>query len=139
MVDHAGLLADGRGVAPAQHGADAGQQLTRAHRLGQVVVGAELEPDHPVDLFAHGAHDDDGRPRRGGDAAADRQAVFAREHDVQHDQIDRRGRKHAVQFLGVGGRVGLEPVARQVFSYLVSEPGVVLHDQDLGRGLNLGC
>ncbi len=36
-------------LPPAQHRADPGEQLAQAERLGDVVVGAELEPDDPVD------------------------------------------------------------------------------------------
>ncbi len=35
-------------LAAAQHRADAGQQLARIARLGQIVVGAQLEPDDAV-------------------------------------------------------------------------------------------
>ena len=41
-----------RPVGFAEHGAQARQQLARAERLGDVVVGAELEPDHAVGLVA---------------------------------------------------------------------------------------
>ena len=43
----------------AQHRLDAGHQLARAEGLGNVVVGAQLEPDHAVGLLvARGQHDD---------------------------------------------------------------------------------
>ena len=37
---------------PAQHRVDPQRQLARAERLGDVVVGAELQADHPVGLLA---------------------------------------------------------------------------------------
>ena len=49
-------LVDGRA---AQHGAHAGHQLAEAVRLGDVVVGADLEPDDRVDLGALGGDHDD--------------------------------------------------------------------------------
>src|ERR1700676_4684056 len=47
------------GPAPAQHRTDACEELARAERLGQVIVGAQLQPHHPISLFAAtGEHDD---------------------------------------------------------------------------------
>ena len=47
------------GAGPAQHRVDPQHQLARAERLGDVVVGADLEPDDPVGLLAErGQHDD---------------------------------------------------------------------------------
>ena len=43
----------------AQHGADAGQQLARVERLGEIVVGAHLQPDDPVRVLADGGEHDD--------------------------------------------------------------------------------
>ncbi len=138
MVDHPRLLAVRRGVAAAQHGAHAGQEFARAHRLGHIVVGAELQADHAVDLLAHGAHDDDGGPIGRGDAATDGEAVLAGQHEVEHDQVHGRRGQDAVQLLGVGGQVGLEAVAGQILCDLVAQPDIVLHDEDLRRGGSLG-
>src|ERR1700736_5950599 len=38
---------------------DAGQQLTRTERLCKIVVGAKLEPHHPVSLIAYARQHDD--------------------------------------------------------------------------------
>ena len=52
-----------RPIGPAQDRPDARDQLARAERLGQVVVGAELEAEQLVELVvARGEHDD--RDRR---------------------------------------------------------------------------
>ncbi len=139
VIDHPGLLAHRRRIAPTQDSADPRQQLARAHRLGHIVVGAEFEPDHAIDLLAHRAHDNDRRSRRRGDTATDRQAVLARQHEVQHDQIDGRGGQDAVGLLGVGGDVRYEPVARQVFGDLSAQARVVLDHEDMRRRLGLRC
>ena len=47
-------LAARRGLGAPRHGVDAGDQLAQAERLDDVVVGAELEADDPVDLLARG-------------------------------------------------------------------------------------
>ena len=76
------------GVAPpAQHGADAGDQLARGERLGDVVVGADLEPDHLVDLAVLGGQHDDRHLRLGPHRAADLGAGQAGQHQVEQDQV----------------------------------------------------
>ena len=65
---------------PAQHRLDAGQQLRAAERLRDVVVGADLEADDPVDLVALGREDDHRRrhrPRGGARAAPRRRSSRA--------------------------------------------------------------
>ena len=52
-------LAVGRLAAAPQHGAHPGDQLARRVRLGHVVVGAQLKPDHLVDLAVPGGDHDD--------------------------------------------------------------------------------
>ena len=65
-------VAGGPSVA-AQDGLHPGDELARRERLGDVVVGAELEPEHAVDLVvAGGQHDDRQRRRRPGSAGTPR-------------------------------------------------------------------
>ena len=68
-----------RRLAPmaAQDRLDPGQQLGAAERLGDVVVGTDLEPDDAVDLVALGREDD----HRRGDALA---AQDAEDLDAAH-------------------------------------------------------
>src|SRR5690606_17915180 len=86
------FLAGGAGVffgaAAAQDGVDAGQQFTRVERLGQVIVGAHFQADDAVDFFGLGRQHDDGRvvvaPTQ---PTTDGQAIFARQHQVEHQQV----------------------------------------------------
>ena len=52
----------------AEHGMDARRQLARVEGLGQIVVGANLQADDAIDVFAAGSQQDD-RNRRSGVAA----------------------------------------------------------------------
>ena len=54
---------------PPGDGPDAGDQLADAERLRHVVVGAELEPEHPVELVAARREHDDRHVRRRATAA----------------------------------------------------------------------
>jgi hypothetical protein len=75
----------------------------------------------------------------GAQPAADRQAVFARQHQVQHDQVHRVACHHAVQRLGVLGQQHLEALLRQVAAQQVADAGVVVDDEDaVGPGVGRG-
>ena len=115
---------------------DARQQLARVEGLGQVVVGADLEADDAVDVLdLGGEHDDRRRVVGRAQAAADRQAVFAGQHQVEHDQVDGLARQHAVQRLGVFGQQDLEAFLRQVAAQQVADARIVVDDDDaVGRG-----
>ena len=68
-------------------GLDPSDELARAEGLDQVVVRADGEPDDPIDLIgASGEHQDIG-VGEGPDLAQDLEAVDAREHDVQDDDV----------------------------------------------------
>ena len=56
-------------AARAQHRLDPGHQLAGGVGLGHVVVGAELEAEHPVDLVVAGRHQDHRRPVARGHAS----------------------------------------------------------------------
>ena len=49
------------GLEAADDGADAGEQFTQIEGLRQIIVGAELEADHAVDVVATVTGDDDYR------------------------------------------------------------------------------
>ena len=76
---------------PAQEGPYPGQQLAIGEWFGQVVVRAQLQPQHPVGLLAAGGeHQHRGRrPRAGGLAYPPEhlQPVQAGQHPVQHHQV----------------------------------------------------
>ena len=71
-----------------QHRADVREQHARLDRLGDELVGAQLEAQHAVEvLVARGEdHDRRGRAARA-QLAADVEAVAPRQHHVEHDQV----------------------------------------------------
>ena len=115
----------------AQHRVHARQQLARVERLGQVVVGADLEADDAVDVLHLGGEHDDGRTVAGGaQPAADRQAILARQHQVEDDQVDVLARHQPVQGLAVLGQEDVEAFLAQIAAQQVADAGVVVEDDD---------
>ena len=99
---------------PPEHRANACLEHPGLHRLDHVVVGARLQPGHHVHVVgARGQHDD--RYVTGGAyAAADLESVYARQHQIEHDDVGQvrtqpvqpllagLHRAHAVPVLGQG-------------------------------------
>ena len=75
-------------LAAAQLGADAAEQLAHREGLGDVVVGADLEPDDLVDLGVLGGQDDDRHGAARAHVAADVEAARPRHHDVEDQQVE---------------------------------------------------
>src|SRR5262249_38051294 len=128
----AGAEARGRGDVAAEHRADARQELARVERLGQVVVGADLEPDDLVHVLALGGEHQDGdhggvRPRT--QAPADLQPVDAGEHEVEeHDLGDGLPRQRQAA-LAIGRHGHLDVVLAEVLGEERREPTVVLDEE----------
>jgi len=74
-------------IRPAQDGADAGQQLTRVERLGEVVVGAELQADDAIRLLPHSCQHDDRHFALAAQPTSQIEPGLARQHQVEHDQL----------------------------------------------------
>jgi hypothetical protein len=114
----------------AQHRPHAGEELARAEGLRQVVVGAELEAEHPVDLIAlRGQHDD----RHGGLASElprEPEPVLARHAHVEEDQVDAPGHERRPHLAPVGCADHVEIVFREVLADHLADGGVVVDGED---------
>ena len=89
--EHRGLLRGelARPVDATQQGADAGDDLAHAERLGHVVVGADPEADEQVGLVGtRREHEHRHRPLRL-DPPADLEPVEAGQHEVEDDEVGR--------------------------------------------------
>lgn len=110
---------------------DAGQQLARAERLGDIVVAPDLEPQNPVHFLGAGGEEQHGRAAQrplGAQPAANFEPVLAGQHDVQQNQVRLPG-------LQVTNRVGAarkdsrrEACPAQVVFDERSQVGVVFHN-----------
>jgi hypothetical protein len=98
------------GLDAAQDGADARQQLARVERLGEIIVGAQLQPDDLVGIVAPRGHHDERRAPALADAPGESEAVHPGQHEIHQQDVEparrqllqglpavhRKGRGHAV-------------------------------------------
>jgi hypothetical protein len=115
-----------------RHAAHARDQLARRERLGDVVVGAELEADDAVDLVAARGQEDDRHLARLANPLEDLEAARIGQADVEDDQ--RRGRlaDPLQRFLAGRAPGRLEAVGAQRVLQRVGDAGLVLDDEDPG-------
>ncbi len=132
-----GRFASGRRRLAPQDDADAYGQFVHVERLGHVVLGAEVQALDAVDVVAGGAEHDDRRPARLGEAPANRQAVFAGHHRIEHDQVDRRRFQHGVHGAAAVGLQHTKTVARQAGLQQFADVLGVVDDKEGGTRLRL--
>ena len=115
----------------AQVRLDARQQLGHLERLGDVVVGAELEADHLVDhLAARRQHDHRRLDAALAQLAADVEAAHARQHQVEEQQIEGVARRALEPALAVRRAVDAVALAGQPIGQRQDDAGFVLDQQD---------
>ena len=124
----AGLLLGRPG--PAQQGADAGGQLLGHERLGDVVVGARLQPGHDVVGVRARRHDDDRHRAAAPQGAAALEAVHAGQHQVDERDVGRGLGEHVETLLAAGGVPYLVAFALQGEAHGGSDALIVLDDQN---------
>ena len=130
----------GRGLAPdlgrAQQRPDAHQQLARAERLGEIVVGA---PAQALDarLLAGARREQHHRhlaqPRVGAQLADQAEAVQAGHHHVGDDQVGRARARRGERGVAVGHRLHLVLLGQQA-ARVLAQVGVVVGEQDALAG-----
>jgi hypothetical protein len=75
-------------LLPAQHGTDSRQEFAKTERLGNVIIGAQFESDHPIDLVTSLAGGDDHRNIRARpDLTQQVEPVFLAESRVEEHEI----------------------------------------------------
>jgi len=119
----------------AQDGADARQELPRVERLGEVVVGPELEADDLVDVVALGGEHDDGDGRRSGrgpEPAAHLQAVDSGQHHVEQHHVEPAPAESGEAALPVARDRDVDVVPGEILGHQRAQTGVVL-DEERGR------
>ena len=99
----------------AQYGADTGQQLARVERFWDVVVGADFQAHDTVNFFPFRRdHNDRHRVALAAQAAANGQAIFARQHQIQHHQVEGFTGQQAIHLFSVRHATNLEALLGQI-------------------------
>src|SRR5215467_6925123 len=124
----------GLGAAPAEQGTDPGQELGQPERLGHVVVGARVEPDHRVHLVRPRGEDQHGDilPFRA-QTAAYLQPVQLWQPDVEHDQVEPAGHGRIQRARAVRRNVDFIALAPQCARQWVGDGEVILGKQNAGH------
>ena len=131
MRHHVGGRLGRAGAGAPQHGAHARQQLGDRERLGDVVVGAQLEAEHLVGFGrAGGQHDDRRRDRARPQVAAHVEAVLLRQHHVEDHQVGRERAGLLQPLVAVGGGFDLVALELEVVAQPEPHLRLVFNHQD---------
>ena len=124
------------GRAPAQHGADARQQLLGGKRFGDVVVGTSVQAGDLVRLVAARGQHQDGHGFGAGilaPFARQLQAALAGQHPVEQDDIGQHGIQLALRGIAVFGPNRRKAVVAQVDGNQLGNRRLVFDDEDAGQ------
>jgi len=127
------------GADAPQDGADAGEELTRIERLCHIVVGAELEADNAVGLAVAGGEEDERDGVAAAQFAAQREAIIARHHDVEDDDVETTGLQRLEHLLAVAGLRHPHRMLGQEARQHGADLAIVIDDQDMRLDLFAHC
>lgn len=128
-------LRRGAGLRSLQYRIDARHQFARAEWLGDVIIAADLEADHPVDLLVARGEEQDRRIRCLADSPAHFEAVHLGHADVEHDEIGRRLAEAAQRLGAVAGGDRLHAGLLQRETDDVADVGIIVGDENaFGHG-----
>ena len=120
-------------VRAAKQRLDPAEQLAQAVRLGQVVVGAELEADDLVDLVVARRQDEDRHLGAGrADAPEDLEAVDAGQAHVEDDEVGRLARRDLEPLLAGPGDADVVALLLEGVLDAARDGVLVFDDQDRG-------
>src|SRR5438094_1883830 len=108
-------------------------EFARAERLGDIVVAADLQTQHAIDLVVAGGEKQDRNVRGLSDFPADVQAVEFRHADIQNDQIRPVGGKAGQRFLAVARLEDSHPGLLQRNTDDLAYVQVVINDENAVR------
>ena len=118
------------GAAP-QHRADARQKLAQLGGLGEIVVGAELQPHDPVDRARRGGQHDDRNVAGLLQEADQRKPVLLRHVEVEHDEVGLGLLNRGAKRFSAVAEGDVEAVHLQVVADHVAGGGLVVDHEDV--------
>ena len=116
---------------PPQERIDARHQFLAPERLGDVIVGSQVQPQHHVLFLTLGGQHDDGRVERVlAHGAADFVAVDLGQHDVEQHQIGLGRERQSQPGFAVSGRKHFAALGGERVRQSAQEGRVVFDNQD---------
>ena len=120
-----------RAAAP-QDGADPSGELARGEGLDDVVVRAELEPEHAIDLLTPGGEHHDRDVRLPADLPRQITPVAVGKHHVEQDEVRRLASERLARACERGCHLGFEPVTLEALRQWFRDGRFVLDQEDPG-------
>jgi hypothetical protein len=117
-------------LRPAEDRLHPRDELARRERLGQIVVGADLEPDDAIGLLVARGEHEDRHLRAHADVAADLEAVLARQADVEQHHPDLVALELDERLLAGPHPDDAVAVAREVAADELSDRGLVFDEEN---------
>jgi hypothetical protein len=115
----------------------AAAELTDRERLGDVVVGPHLEPEHLVDLVVLGREHDDRHLATGAQPATDLDPVDLGKHDVEDHEVEPLLREAVERLAAVLRRDDFIAVLAKRISEQRLHRLLVVDEQDASRSVGL--
>jgi hypothetical protein len=116
----------------AEDGADARDQFARFERLGEVIVGAEVEREQAVRLRSARRNEDDADIGFVAELAADLHAIDLGHHDIEDDEAELVTARQLQTFAAVARDHGAIATAIEVDPDQLRRFEVVFHDEHAG-------
>ena len=107
------------------------QDLARVEGLGNVFVGAAFEADDAFNLILPSGHQDDADLRAHPQFARQRQAILARQTDVEQYQVDHLGSQLLLRVLGRRGFANVIALGHEVVDQTSAGHSIVIDDKHL--------
>ena len=120
-------------AAAAQHGMDPGHHLFGLKGLDHVVVGPQVQAQHPVEHLAFGGKHNNRALGAFADFPHHLPAVQPGEHNIQQHQVGLEGFKGFQGGLAVRGQSHLEVLFFHIEPQELANVGVIVHDEDFTR------
>ncbi len=121
---------------PAEDVVDPEHEFLRLEWLGQVIVGAALQAADPVLGLGHGGQHQDRHLARSPQRPGEVEAALARHHQVEDNEIEGGAGELAPRVGSVAGGGDDEAVLGEVAGEQLAQLAVVVHHQDVRRGLH---
>jgi hypothetical protein len=132
LLTGSGVDRDDGPLSPSEQGADPGHQLSWAAGFGQIVVGAEIQPEQEIGLGRPGRHHQDRDVVVGPQDPADVQSIDPGHHQIEDEQVRLMPTDLIDRSCAVLDDDGGVPFAFQVAANEFGVLDVVLTDQNPG-------